>query len=93
MDVLTLSQILGSISMAIGILTVIGKILIVKPLKDYIEEQTHSIQPYANGGKSLPDIAKNVIEIKTSLNSLSHQVDRVEGRLNTHIEQHVKGEA
>lgn len=93
MDVLTLSQILGSISMAIGILTVIGKILIVKPLKDYIEEQTHSIQPYANGGKSLPDIAKNVIEIKTTLDSLSHQVDRVENRLDTHIEQHVKGNA
>jgi len=93
MDLLTTSQILGSISMAIGILTVLGKILIVKPLKDYIEEQTHSIQPYANGGKSLPDIAKNVIEIKTTLDSLSHQVDRVENRLDTHIEQHVKGDA
>jgi hypothetical protein len=86
-------QILGSISMAIGILTVVGKILIVKPLKDYIEEQTHSIQPHANGGKSLPDIAKNVIEIKSNLENLSHQVDRVETRLDTHIEQHVKGEA
>ena len=86
-------QILGSISMAIGILTVVGRILIVKPLKDYIEEQTHSIQPHANGGKSLPDIAKNVIEIKSNLENLSHQVDRVEIRLDTHIEQHVKGEA
>lgn len=93
MDLSTTSQVLGIISMAIGILTIIGKILIVKPLKDYIEKQTHSIQPHANGGKSLPDIAKNVIEIKTSLNSLTHQVDRVEGRLNTHIEQHVRGDA
>jgi len=93
MDLSTTSQVLGIISMAIGILTLIGKILIVKPLKDYIEEQTHSIQPHANGGKSLPDIAKNVIEIKTSLNGLSSQVNRVEDRLNTHIEQHVKGDA
>jgi len=93
MDLSTTSQVLGIISMAIGILTLIGKVLIVKPLKDYIEEQTHSIQPHANGGKSLPDIAKNVIEIKTSLNGLSSQVNRVEDRLNTHIEQHVKGDA
>jgi len=93
MDLSTVSQVLGIISMAIGILTLIGKVLIVKPLKDYIEEQTHSIQPHANGGKSLPDIAKNVIEIKTSLNGLSSQVNRVEDRLNTHIEQHVKGDA
>jgi len=93
MELTVVLQVLSCISMAIGILTVIGKILIVKPLKDYISEQTHSIQPYANGGKSLPDVAKNVAEIKANLDNLVHQVDRVENRLNTHIEQHVKGDA
>jgi hypothetical protein len=86
-------QVTGIVSMALTIVTVIGKLFIVSPLKNFIEEQTHSIQPNANGGKSLPDVARNVIEIKSTLESLSHQVDRVEDRLDTHIEQHVKGDA
>jgi hypothetical protein len=84
-------EIISVISTSIGILTVLGKWLIVLPLKNLIREQTYPIQPNANGGKSLPDIARVTIEIKTSLDALAHQIDRVEGRLDTHIEQHVKG--
>ena len=62
-------------------------------IKEFIVEQTHPIQPNANGGKSLPDIARTTIEIKTALEGLSHQVDKIEDRLDTHIEQHVKGDA
>ena len=65
----------------------------VLPLKNFIEEQTHSIQPNANGGKSLADVARTTVEIKTTLESLTHIVDKIEDRLDTHIEQHVKGEA
>ena len=90
---MTLLEILSSISLTVGILTVLGKWLIVIPLKNFIVEQTHPIQPNANGGKSLPDIAKTTIEIKTSLDLISHQVDKIETRLDTHIEQHVKGDA
>ena len=93
MSLIEISQVTGIVSMVLTIVTILGKIFIVTPLKNFIEEQTHSIQPHANGGKSLPDVAKNVIEIKSALESLSHQVDRVEDRLDTHIEQHVKGEA
>lgn len=89
----TLFYTLASISTIITILTIAGKVLIVNPLKHFIREQTHSIQPDANGGKSLADVAKNVIVIKTSLESLTSQVNRVEDRLDTHIEQHVKGDA
>jgi len=90
---MTLIEVLSSISLTVGILTVLGKWLIVIPLKNFIVEQTHSIQPHANGGKSLPDVARTAIEIKTSLDIMSHQVDKIETRLDTHIEQHVKGEA
>lgn len=90
---MTVIEILSSISLTIGILTVLGKWLIVTPLKNFIIEQTHPIQPNANGGKSLPDIARTTIEIKTTLENLSHQVDKIENRLDAHIEQHVKGEA
>lgn len=86
-------QLFGAISMGITLLTVVGKVLIVNPLKHYIKEQTYSIQPDANGGKSLPDVAKNVIEIKIKVEDLVNQIDRVEGRLDTHIEQHVEGKA
>ena len=85
-------SILFGASTAITLITVFGKILIVNPLKHYIREQTHSIQPDANGGKSLPDVAKNVIEIKTKIEYLSHQVDKIEDRLDSHIEQHVRGD-
>lgn len=86
-------QLLGAISMGVTLLTIAGKVLIVMPLKHYIKEQTHSIQPDANGGKSLPDVARNVFEIKVKVEDLVSQIDRVEGRLDTHIEQHVEGKA
>lgn len=86
-------EIVSIVSMSVGILTVVGRVLIVTPLKNFIHEQTYPIQPNSNGGKSLPDVAKTVIEIKACVEALTHQIDRVEGRLDTHIEQHVKGEA
>jgi hypothetical protein len=53
-------------------------LFIVIPLKHYIKEQTHPIQPTANGGRSLPDIARTV--------------DRIEKRLDEHITLHLKDE-
>jgi hypothetical protein len=79
--------------MSIGILTVLGRWLVVIPLKRLIEEHTRPIQPNANGGRSLPDVAKTTAEIKVAIQGLANQIDRVEGRLDTHIEQHVEGKA
>lgn len=89
-DILTLVSIITG---GITIITFIGKVFIVGPLKNFIKEQTYPIQPHANGGRSLADVARSVAEIKMCVDNLSHQVDRVESRLDTHIEQHVKGEA
>jgi hypothetical protein len=75
---MTLLESLSVVSLAIGILTVLGKLLIVTPLKSYIKELTHPIQPSANGGRSLPDIARTV--------------DRIEKRLDEHITLHLKDE-
>jgi xanthosine utilization system XapX-like protein len=47
----------------IAILTLVGMLVkwgIVKPIKAYIDTMTYSIQPYANGGKSLPDLINKV---------------------------------
>jgi hypothetical protein len=75
---MTLLESLSVVSLAIGILTVLGKLLIVTPLKSYIKELTHPIQPTANGGRSLPDVAR--------------AVDRIEKRLDEHIILHLKDE-
>ena len=93
MTVQEIASVVGIVSTSITIVIVLGKWLVVLPLKNFIAEQTHPIQPHANGGRSLSDVAKTTIEIKTALESLAHQVDKIEDRLDTHIEQHVKGEA
>jgi hypothetical protein len=54
----------GQIAAAlIAIVTLIGlfvKWAVVKPIKAYIDTMTYAIQPYANGGKSLPDLIEKV---------------------------------
>lgn len=74
---MSLVEWLTVISLGLGIIGILGKWLIVNPLKNYIKEQTYPIQPMANGGRSLPDVAQAVI--------------RIEQRLNEHIEFHLKG--
>ena len=75
---MTLIESLTVVSLSIGILTILGKWLIVTPIKNYIKDQTYPIQPSANGGRSLPDIARTV--------------DRIEKRLDEHITLHLKDE-
>jgi hypothetical protein len=75
---MTLLESLTVVSLSIGILTILGKLFIVTPIKNYIKDQTYPIQPSANGGRSLPDIARTV--------------DRIEKRLDEHITLHLKDE-
>lgn len=75
---MTLIELLTVVSLSIGILTVLVKLFVVTPLKNFIKEQTYPIQPTANGGRSLPDIARTV--------------DRIEKRLDEHINLHLKDE-
>lgn len=67
---------LSTISLALGIIVMIGKWLIVTPLKNFIKEQTYPIQPTSNGGRSLPDVAA--------------AVQRIEVRLDEHMLHHSK---
>jgi len=75
---MTLIESLTVASLSIGILSVLVKWFVVNPLKNFIKEQTYPIQPTANGGRSLPDIAR--------------AVDRIEKRLDEHITLHLKDE-
>jgi hypothetical protein len=73
---MTLLESLSAISLSLGILSIIGKYLIVNPLKNFIREQSRPIQPTSNGGRSLRDVAETVA--------------RIENRLNEHIDYHLK---
>jgi hypothetical protein len=73
---MTLLESLTVISLSLGIIAMLGKFLIVNPLKAYIKEQTHPIQPTSNGGRSLRDVSETVA--------------RIEIRLNEHIDFHLK---
>ena len=67
----------------IAVLTLVGLIfrfVVLLPLKAYIKEQTYPIQPNANGGKSLPDIADTVRRIDHRLESVERRVMRLETR-------------
>jgi len=75
---MTLLESLSVVSLSLGIIAILGKWLIVNPLKRFIKDQTYPIQPSANGGRSLPDVAR--------------AVDRIEKRLDEHITLHLKDE-
>jgi hypothetical protein len=51
---------------------------IVKPIKAYIDTMTYAIQPHANGGKSLPDVAQAVHRIESSIKDLDYRLNSIE---------------
>ena len=53
-------QIAGALIAVLTLLGMIVRYAIVIPIKAYIEKMTYAIQPYANGGKSLPDLINKV---------------------------------
>lgn len=76
---MTSENLLVLVSIGVGLMTIfttLAKIFIINPLKAFIKEQTYPIQPSANGGRSLPDVAAAVA--------------RIEDRLNEHIDFHLK---
>ena len=53
-------QLAAALMAILGLVGMLVKWGIVKPIKAYIDTMTYAIQPYANGGKSLPDLINNV---------------------------------
>lgn len=68
--------------------TTLGRWLIVNPLKTYIEKMTHPIQPDANGGKSLPDVAVAMARVETKIDNVESWLTKVDSRLIEHIQDH-----
>ena len=78
MSVEFLGQVLSVILAIVSLLGLFVRFVVLLPLKAYIKEQTYPIQPNANGGKSLPDIADTVRRIDHRLESVERRVMRLE---------------
>ena len=79
------------VGIAVGcttLLGVLGQWIIVRPMKAWIKEMTYPIQPNANGGKSLPDVAVTVGRIETKIDNLESWLTKVDERLITHLSEH-----
>ena len=59
-QILVAGQIAAALIAILSLGGILVKWAIVKPIKAYIDTMTYAIQPYANGGKSLPDLINKV---------------------------------
>jgi xanthosine utilization system XapX-like protein len=59
-QLITAGQLAAALMAILGLIGMLVKWGIVKPIKAYIDTMTYAIQPYANGGKSLPDLVNKV---------------------------------
>ena len=76
--VLTAGQYATATLAILGLVGVLFRVLVLLPLKAYIKEQTYPIQPNANGGRSLPDIALGIEAIKFRIERLEKRLDTLE---------------
>jgi hypothetical protein len=84
-DILVLGQYAAAIT---AVLILIGTIFnfFYKKLVKIIKEQTLSIQPNSNGGKSLPDIAKKVYNLDKRIDTLEDSHTEIKETLNNILE-------
>lgn len=74
--ILTLGAYAAALSAIGGVVAVVVKYAVLKPLKAYIKELTYPIQPHANWGKSLPDIVLALESIKFRLDRLERHAEK-----------------
>jgi len=76
--VLTVGQYATATLAVIGLISVLYRVFVLNPLKRLIKELTYPIQPNANGGRSLPDVALGIEAIKFRLDRLEQTVARLD---------------
>jgi hypothetical protein len=78
MSVLILGQYATASLAVLALVGALFRFLVLLPLKAFIKEQTYPIQPNANGGRSLPDVALGIEAIKLRLDSIERRVIKLE---------------
>jgi ABC-type phosphate transport system permease subunit len=77
-----LQAIFGMVLAGLSVLSIvfgfIFKFLVWPFIRNYIDKRTDQIQPDSNGGKSLPDIALMLGELKGQMGSLLYRIEIIE---------------
>jgi F0F1-type ATP synthase membrane subunit b/b' len=77
-NIILAGQIAGAIGAIIATVLLILKYAFYKPLVKIIKDVTKEIQPDANGGKSLADVAAGVLRVERKLENMGKRVARLE---------------
>jgi hypothetical protein len=77
-NIILSGQIAGAIGAIIATFILIVKYVVQKPLDKRIIEVTKQIQPDANGGKSLADVAAGVLRVERKLENIGKRVTHLE---------------
>ena len=77
-NIILSGQIAGAIGAIIATFILILKYMVQKPLDKRIIEVTKQIQPDANGGKSLADVAAGVLRVERKLENIGKRVTHLE---------------
>jgi F0F1-type ATP synthase membrane subunit b/b' len=80
-EIIMAGQVAGALSAIGAVVFVIVKFVVVKPIKTYIDLRTYQIQPNANGGKSLSDVALGIQRVERKVESLNKRVNTLENAL------------
>jgi len=71
----------GAVLTMLALVSMLFRNLVYKPLVRLIEERTEQVIPTANGGTSLPDVARTVNRIENRVYEMSDRISKIEGRL------------
>jgi len=74
-------QVAGALSAIGGVVFVIAKYAIVRPIQNYIDARTEQIQIKSNGGLSLTDVALGVARVERKVETIGKRVNALENTL------------
>ena len=74
-------QVAGALSAIGGVVFIIAKYAIVRPIQNYIDARTEQIQINSNGGHSLTDVALGVARVERKVETISKRVNTLENSL------------
>ena len=74
-------QVAGALSAIGGVVFIIAKYAIVRPIQNYIDARTEQIQINSNGGHSLTDVALGVARVERKVEIISKRVNTLENTL------------
>ncbi len=82
-EIIMAGQVAGALSAIGGVVFIIAKYAIVRPITNYIDARTVQIQRNQNGGRSLTDVALGVARVERKIEVISKRVETLENTLKT----------